>query len=216
VSPELTALCAEIDASQGEEDEWVPTNSRHSLEIWPTRSIRRIVFTTKGWWTRDLCGEDALEGVLLLERAGVVDDTIGAIVRREADAAGLGVAFVGDLDPVDLVTLLSLEDALGDRLELCGVGTRWMREGLSLSDRPDPLLAARITMDDFERRVLALIERHVPERAARWYGDALSFLRDGRKLELEGASNPGIHGEATARWCRDAICGRMPDGRVVP
>lgn len=117
------------------------------------------------------------------------------MLRAMAKHWNTGVLFVGDLDPLDLGVYWALREslnAIARPIAFGGIDDGW----LTLCERRlKPKFGfhnVTIRMSAFERKHLAAvesaldIERTVGARAA-------ALLRSGRKLELEGASNPEFY-----------------------
>ena len=129
-------------------------------------------------------------------------------MRREAEAFGAPIFFLGDLDPYDLtVYLLLCAGGMGEdghpaderaAVTYLGAGDALIDlcERHALPDWSPLLDRATITMTDFERRHLTLLEGLWPEMESVVGRHAMALLRSGRKLELEGATNPAIYDDA--------------------
>jgi len=105
------------------------------------------------------------------------------------------VHFIGDLDPHAIAMFWLTRQrarALGFDVEYGGVDSRWV--SLCRRHRKGDLADCTLTLSPFERSLFAWVENETGLDLAAMLGDeALSILRGGRKLELEGAVNPALY-----------------------
>lgn len=182
----------------------------YPLQIVPARqSCRRIIYTTKIDWLMLLTGGFANipEDVAILWRFGPLNEHHRALVRAVVQSLSAPLYFVGDLDPLDLVTYATLREPAESPLATAnylGISDSWVeRCDLDLASQGKSIDTVCIPMgaeekDGFERL------KQVPADWVSFIGRrALSLLGSGVKLELEGASNPRIY----SRSFRDELLG---------
>lgn len=108
------------------------------------------------------------------------------------------VIFVGDLDPLDLLTLATLMERAKldpENVYYAGPVDPWI-DALTVEHKA----IISIEMSEFERALWTHV-RKLPVEWDVFLGDnALALLDSGHKIELEGAMNPEIYGEAFTRW----------------
>jgi hypothetical protein len=168
----------------------------------------RVIYLTKASWL-DMCdGWSAFYGrrrpprLSLFTRPWIVPRVYAEVVRREMMRMRTKeLAMVGDLDPLDLTALLSLQcggvDTVGRTKALpirwLGVRDEWLAAcdgALGSKGSGWTTIAMSVFEVEHWRRLEALgvsWESIIGPRS-------VALLRSGRKLELEGASNPAIYG----------------------
>lgn len=108
------------------------------------------------------------------------------------------VIFVGDLDPLDLLTLATLiERAKLDPecVYFAGPVDPWLD---ALTDEHRQIIS--VAMSDFEVQLWTHVRRLEIDWETFLGVNALAILDSGHKIELDGAMNPEIYGEAFTRW----------------
>jgi hypothetical protein len=173
----------------------------YPLTVTPAlRSCRRTIYTTKGSWLMSLTQGtlDLPDDVAIFSRFGPLDGPQRALVRAVVQSVGAPMYFIGDLDPLDLVTYATLaepgESAIATA-EYLGVADPWLErcERDLLSQGRTSMQQVCIPMDSEEREGFELLKQ-VPIDWGGLIGPrALSMLESGMKLELEGATNPHIY-----------------------
>lgn len=172
----------------------------YPLQIVPAlQSCRRIVYTTKIDWLMHLTEgfANVPADVAILWRFGPLSGHHRALVRAVVQALDAPLYFIGDLDPLDLVTYASLVEPGGSSAtgtRYLGISDSWVgrcEADLVSQGKSIDTLSIRMEAeerDGFERlkAVLAGWDSLIGPRAA-------SMLESGIKLELEGASNPRIY-----------------------
>jgi hypothetical protein len=139
------------------------------------------------------------KGSALSAFCGPIADVYASHVAFEAKRRGVGVTFVGDLDPLDMTAYLSLAIRLRDEgveVRYAGVNDQWLdacTRFLLDASRSLQQAAVTIQMSTFEREHLRLIERLAVDWKQIIGPNALELLRFGLKLELEGATNPQFY-----------------------
>ncbi|MET0556394.1 MAG: hypothetical protein ABW221_25375 [Vicinamibacteria bacterium] len=193
----LRALAPGRAAEEAYEDDL-----RHrALHVVPSRTAcRRIVYTTKVDWLVYALGwpDHAPDDVALVWRQCPVGRAHAPVVRALVESCAAPVVFVGDLDPLDLATYGTLARALdGLPLRYAGVGNAWVR----LCERhlsPTWTRLPCIPMSEDERQAVTTAEADGLGWADLAGPRGMELLGEGLKLELEGASNPGIYAPALA------------------
>jgi hypothetical protein len=160
------------------------------------------LFTTKIHALTQLLGEDFIPpDVAIINRYGVPPKAYVDAALHVAQSFGArGLAFVGDLDPLDLTAFAVLRENAGreaHRIRYLGVGDDWLDLcARSLLRRVDRSLSTSypytLKMTAFELAHLQRLLRHVPDLAAVVGPRSWELLASGMKVELEGASNPRL------------------------
>jgi hypothetical protein len=171
-------------------------------------TCRRVIYSTKGDWLIHLNDDSVPKDVTILWRVGPLTASHRALVRAVVGRRCPPVHFIGDLDPLDLATYATLvSDPAVLTASYVGVSESWFDrcEADLAQHRGWSLDRVCIRMDVEERRGLAhLLE--VPLDWNRLIGPrARAMLESGRKLELEGASNPAIYSEAFGNELRRTV-----------
>jgi hypothetical protein len=180
------------------------------LHIVPAaRGCTKIIYTTKIDWLARLT--DGLTNVpaevAILWRYGPLSPQYQAVVRAVAQSLDAPIYFVGDLDPLDLVTYATLA-APGESplmaIGYLGISDGWLeRCERDLALRPGMAMqAVCIPMEPEEQNALARLKQLPPPWADPLGPRATSLLSAGLKLELEGASNPDLYSRA---FCDDLV-----------
>ena len=105
------------------------------------------------------------------------------------------IVFVSDLDPPSIVKYVQLHRgaAFRSRLRFGGVNSRWLQAIHATLPRVRIPLALR------ERRLLSKLDAALSlERLVGF--EAAALLRSGFKVELEGATHPGLYPPRHHRW----------------
>jgi hypothetical protein len=160
----------------------------------------RIIYTTKIDWLARLTDglTDIPDEVAILWMYGPLSAQHRAVVRAVTQSLNAPIYFVGDLDPLDLVTYATLmepgESPLAAMTYL-GISDAWLeRCERDLASRPGMTMqAVCIPMDPEEQNALARLNQLPPPWTDPVGPRASSLLAAGLKLELEGASNPDLY-----------------------
>lgn len=113
----------------------------------------------------------------------------------ESLAGRAPVAFVGDLDPPALVQFVETQRMAARRVRVAygGIDDGWLDLVEAGLTRPWRLERVLIALEADERALLPKLERAID--LDRLVGPrSAALLRGGRKLEIEGASNPRFYG----------------------
>ncbi|HYV49049.1 MAG TPA: hypothetical protein VFA20_29515 [Myxococcaceae bacterium] len=187
---ELARFIDELETEPGDYERIAPEPQTLLQVLLPDGARpRRTLFVTKYMILIRCMTEKLLpDGTVVLHKYGLPTATyrreIGACLSKVRPAI-----FLGDLDPLDLHVYLTLrKDAVELRygglndacLELC---ERNFKKGRLLFDAPT------IGMGPMERRHFSILDSMV-DVAALIGPRSRDLLRSGRKLELEGATNP--------------------------
>lgn len=198
----LAALLSSGDAAGGDLARELRGYPLHVVA--PLGRCRKIVYTTKIDWLAGMTkGLEAIpDDVCVMWRFGPLTVQHRSLLGSMVRALDAPVHFVGDLDPLDLVTFATLAE-LSPKYD--GVDDSW----LALCERylrPDKALSSVcIRMDEVEKDALGRL------MGAQWPNPigqrALTLLASGLKLELEGATTPefyvaGFHDQVIARLLR--------------
>ena len=175
----------------------------YPLQIVPAlQSCSRIIYATKiDWLVRLTDGFTNIpDDVAILWRFAPLSGRHRALVRAVVQSFDAPLYFVGDLDPLDLVTYATLREPTDSPLattNYLGISDSWVErcerdlasQGKSIDTVCIPMGAEE--KDGFERL------KQVPTDWVSLMGPrASSMLGSGIKLELEGASNPRIYSSA--------------------
>lgn len=206
---DLVGSTAEILAWAAEhataDDDWARDADRSPAVVrpWPD-SPKGVLFGTKADCLWRML-PDLAPGFSTYTKYGPVPAWLAKLVEHDP-AAQECVIFVGDLDPQDLLAFATmLERATLDvgRVHFAGPIDPWL-DALSVEHKK----IISLSMSDFE---LGLWER-VRELDLDWSvllgPHGLALLESGHKIELEGAMNPEIYGEAFTRWAGARILNR--------
>ncbi len=169
----------------------------------PARPVRSFVFT-KVWlprmWLRSEIFPARTDAVV---HYGMPSPRHCEMLRAHARAIGTGMRFVGDLDPLDLAVFATLRTggaplrsraAAAIPIAYFGIDDFWL--GMCerrLGDRE--LRDVLIQQDQTERKLLVGLERAGLDVEALVGPRCAALLRDGLKLELEGATNAAFYGK---------------------
>lgn len=164
------------------------------------RHCTRIIYTTKiDWLARLTKGLAEVPGdIAVVWKCGPLGAGHRAVVRAVAADLNAPIRFVGDLDPLDLVTYATMIDRSESwpvPVSYFGISDAWIEQcERDLASRPGmSLRSVSIPMEGEERAAWASIESSpLP------WSDAIgqrtsALLTSGLKLELEGASNPDLY-----------------------
>lgn len=214
---QVFALFRDMSGLARDEDEWDAAESASPLQMFAGAAPGRVLYVTKSTWLAMCDGWQTLmtgrhgRHISVFTRYGLVPRVYADVVRaemRRTRAKELGV--VGDLDPLDLTVFLLLRcGGLGRRQERISLRVQWLGvrdEWLAACDRQRRRARkgawGTMEMTPFE------VEhwRRLEELPVRWENvvgaRSVELLRSGRKMELEGASNPAIYGERFAAKVR--------------
>jgi hypothetical protein len=190
------------NANAQEGDEWDPGFERLPSTVRMTEHSREFVlYAVKTSPLVGLFENELPPNTPLVVRFWPTPAWGAQLVSDLARRHGSRVRFVGDLDPLDLLTFFALGATLdeGVILEHVGVGERWLR-----CLRLEPCL---IAMSPFEK----LLWREV-RQLADWPStvgpDAVAMLDGGQKVETDGAMNSLIQTEDILESMRRDILGR--------
>jgi hypothetical protein len=134
-------------------------------------------------------------------RQGVPSEQQCLMVRTIAKALGTRVAFVGDLDPLDLTIFAALRAGSSTLRRntrtaapvfYAGIDDGWLAACERHATRGKRSML--IGMSDAEREHLAVLERSRVSVSEVAGPRCARLLASGWKLELEGASNPALYG----------------------
>lgn len=196
----LSAAISRLLGDQGDAD----GGRELPLHVVPAaQRCTRIIYTTKiDWLTRLTDGLTAVPNhVAILWRYGPLSARHRAVVRAVAQSLDAPVYFVGDLDPLDLVTYATLTEPSESPLaamNYLGISDTWLeRCERDLASRPGMTIqAVCIQMEPQEQKGLARLKQLPPPWTDPVGPRASSLLAGGLKLELEGASNPDLYSRA--------------------
>lgn len=195
------AISALITSGEGGTVEEQAELREYPLHIVPARqACRKTIYTTKLDWLR-LLGEGTTglpEDVAILWRSGPLNTAHRAVVRAIVKSIGTPIYFIGDLDPLDLVTYASLAtpvESLVPTTNYLGISDPWLeRCEVDLASKPGrSIKAACIIMEAEERDGFERLKRIRIDWISLVGQRAFSLLESGMKLELEGASNPHLY-----------------------
>lgn len=173
-----------------------------------SNSCRRTLYLTKWWWLQYLCQPGETITAMLPKYISVFHGTslptIGDVrkIRVRLRTLDTPFLFVGDLDPSDLTTYAALrvggikrESSAEQnmKVEYLGIGDAWLelcqrslREKRSRSSRIPQVI--KMTKHEVENlRWLETLDLDWQQIVG---PQSMDLLRDGWKLELEGATNP--------------------------
>jgi hypothetical protein len=228
------ALCEDFAGGEGAEadwidplapDEWMRTFSFTASVATP----RTLLYFTKSqplsWLVTDW--KEALPAkVEVIVHWGLVVDHQADRVRREASRCGRRIRFLGDLDPQDLATYLSLAFG-GHRMRprksavpivYAGINDAWLGAAESATKiQPQSFLdTGSIEMTDAEKRYLRVVEQLAPQLET-WVGPrCAALLRSGRKIEMEAVLNPEIFRLGYIALLRKLLTGEDERPRYPP
>jgi hypothetical protein len=179
--------------------------------VWPplefyvsTDRPRRVFFFTKVWLPRIWLRTDRYPARTdAIVHYGMPSRLQCELLRTHARSTGSPLRFVGDLDPLDLAVFRSLQAggaplraraAPAVPVAYAGIDDEWLRIcERRLEGRP--LATVCIRQDATERRLLAQLVKGGVDLDALVGPSCGGLLRDGLKLEIEGASSAGIYGK---------------------
>jgi hypothetical protein len=223
---ELPRFLRHLDRAARKADaEWAPPSRWPGLCVAPSVSrCEQIVYITKG---NGLLGvpldDDQLTGhATILLRYGCVMRELGKRVLAESRSIGVPTYFIGDLDPQDLTTYLTL--ACSDRdgfalVKYLGVDAGWQQLCHRYATERCRTMHAglpTIEMGEFEREHLDGLLRLPFDWESLVGPEALKLLRSGYKLEIEGASNPAFYRRGFSKELRRHLFGRRSTQRAKP
>jgi hypothetical protein len=207
----LKELLAKVRKVARRAEEGVPCDSWLNFRA-PSRAPNRILYVTKpqGLLGLNLETDIAFNRIAIFAHYGIVTATHAALIACEATRHKLSVHFVGDLDPWDLTVFLTLTVELrkyGIDAAYAGIGAEWLQSCRSRLRRPFRLTDALIELAPFELRLLKLLWE-APVDWNRIIGPAgVEILCSRAKLELEGATNPGLYTRAHIREVQQILMG---------
>jgi hypothetical protein len=174
----------------------------YPLHVVAAHGIRRkIVYATKAdwlFWLTDARRSIPTDVGILWRHGPLGPDELGCVggVVRQFNAPA---AFVGDLDPLDLVTYASLTLPQGPvAISYLGVSDTWLRSCVRdlASAAGPPFSSLCIPMTPVERSSLERLWQLPIDWASILGPECIALLKSGVKLELEGASNPDLYSRA--------------------
>ncbi|HEX6737565.1 MAG TPA: hypothetical protein VF310_04820 [Vicinamibacteria bacterium] len=178
------------------------------LQVIPaTGPCRKILYTTKIQWLRSLALGTAgsldsearfPEDVAIVWRSGPLGGAHRALVRAVASTLAAPMWFIGDLDPLDLVTFATMAEPGASPLPTAsylGVDSPWLDrcDQDIRSQRARSIQAVCVPLGDDERHGLERLQQLPIDWAGLVGPSAWALLQSGLKLELEGASNPRLY-----------------------
>jgi hypothetical protein len=174
--------------------EWNDAFDDEPCTIRGTVAPKAALFITKQpcfWWLTDQL-PDEWE---IYFRAWPVGEWLGKIVNQSAASK---FRFWGDADPLDMLSFASLAACLptGSSIE-CWTAARWLESSLRC---PSALPLAHLTIEltEFEKE-LWLQLNHLPIEWSKVCPQTVKLLDSGKKLELDGVTNPAIYGHEHCR-----------------
>jgi hypothetical protein len=180
-----------------------PKEQAPSLRLYPVHSVlpaapcRRIIYSTKGDWLAALTHGFAKlpADVAVVWRHGPLDSYHRNYVRAVVAHFAAPLVFIGDLDPLDLVTYATLASGPGAvSLEYGGISDAWLAAcAEALASQFERVC---IPMNPAERSGVQRLLQLRPELKSVIGARAVELLLSGRKLELEGATNPRLYSQA--------------------
>lgn len=180
---------------------------------------RAVLITTKRYLVDAWLPGGALDDSMAIAvRYGLPTQVAIDAVRKLAKGWRSPLFFIGDLDPLDLSAFKAYRrgnanfrggDARRSSMSYIGIDDEWMdlcerslKPGLTF----DALL---IHMATAEQEHFRVIEPLFPDMEEVIGSRAVSLLRSGRKLEIEGASNPGLYRRGFATQLRNHVLKRI-------
>ncbi len=169
--------------------------------LWDGKPTHALVFTkaylVENWFESEVCPSD----LMAIVRYGMPTRLSLEMVQSAVKRWGLRPRFVGDLDPMDLSVFAAyrrgnsdLRKSRGVALPIAygGIDDRWLELCERSFKAQFTLKHVCIKMERWERMHFAAIDGMLD--LGEWVGPrCLSMLREGFKLELEGASNPAFY-----------------------
>jgi hypothetical protein len=210
----LAAALAALESSGGRAATERPDLWQYPLHcVAALTQCRRVIYTTKGEWLSRLQHGRLPPDVTLLWRYGPLAPVHRRLVQSIVEQQNTPLAFVGDLDPLDLAVFATLvaEPEVPEGSFL-GVSDAWLlRCESDLAHRQGRRLQqVCISMTTNERDGFERLLR-LPVDWTRWIGPrAVALLHSGLKLELEGATNPDLYSAAFNETLRHEIFGNGP------
>ena len=207
---QLNLLFSKLGRIDLPKDEWPEPNNRPLIYYVGAHPHTSLIFCTK---FAGLLGinQKIFEGASIFDRHGLLEERYMPCIAQEAVRLKRSVKFLGDLDPLDLTSFLVLKTGMDPykiKVNYCGIDDEWIRvctEVLAKKRRGKPRAIPTISMTPFEVEHLRQLER-LPIDWENIIGPlSLELLRKGRKLELEGASNPAFYGSSLIKFIRNRI-----------
>lgn len=168
--------------ADGHDDFWRCGPADPFTVVWPkgTGGDETFVFATKSHpILESKQAYREFDGIGLLSRSGVPQAKDVEWVRRLLD--GRSMVFLGDMDPVDLLSFAWWRASLGaEQVEYLGVSDRYL-------DRLEAKIPHNYTvsLSAWEIRALDVLEAVCPEYRDLVGPNGAAILADGRKIELE-------------------------------
>jgi len=154
-------------------------------------SIHRVLLLTKSSLLRVWLGAQLpTAGTAVVVTHGVPSARQLDLLRNLVKRLGAPVGFIGDLDPLDLMAFQGYEASLGAKY--LGIDDEWI--ALCRRTALQPVRIA-IQMNRRERQQLLQLGRLLPRLEVLVGNQAAALLRSGRKIEIEGVSNPLLYPE---------------------
>ena len=144
-------------------------------------------------------GGNVLRSTTVLCASCLTDERVVALLKRLGRE--LPIVFVGDMDPYAIVQYEETRRRLarGATVTHGGVNSAWLDAIDRRSKDGKTLGRIRIALERHEVELLKAIERCVDLEALVGARGA-RMLRDGFKVELEGAMNPALHPRDHGGW----------------
>ncbi len=199
----LRKICERLDVAASDDDEWLPANAVVPFQWYPSKlKSECTVYVTKWNWALGYISPQPGR-TSFLARPGRIDERLlGAVLGK---CRGERVVFVGDLDPLDLLVFASVHAAArscGIACEYRGVDSRWM----AVCERASKRIGRTVPYLPMSRLEVLCWDLLKDEKWAAVLGrQAIARLEEGKKLELEGASNPVFYGSGIARTVRTRL-----------
>lgn len=190
-------IVAWADENAGEDDEWERERELIPSEVRVCRENPvGVVVTTKPHCLWKML-PDLAPGFSVHASRWPIPNWHAELVASDP-ASREKVIFVGDLDALDLLSFATLLHAAKldpARAHFAGPIDAWLD---ALSAEHKKMIA--IEMSDFERELWGRVRGLALDWDARLGPRAMALLDAGHKIELDGAMNPAIYGEAFTLW----------------
>jgi hypothetical protein len=207
---QLNLLFAKLRRIARPRDEWSESNNRPLIYYIGAHPYTSLIFCTK---FAGLLGinQKIFEGASIFDKQGPLEERYMPCIAQEAVRLKQSIKFLGDLDPLDLTSFLVLKTGMDHykiKVNYCGIDDEWIRvctEVLSKNQRGKPRTIPTIPMTPFEVEHMRLLE-YLPIDWKDVIGPlSLELLRKGRKLELEGATNPAFYSSSLIKFIRSRM-----------
>jgi hypothetical protein len=180
MSSRIAELVEQVFAEQGWENDFqrYPVDWPFSI-VWPNDAATKVIYSTKPRVVIAGFGAAFASGVPIIGRYGLPrNDDVIWICRL---IGGREVLFVGDLDPIDLLTYSWMKDRFPDvALHYKGVSDGFLAElDVVLPD------SYTIQLSKAESDALPAVETAIGDLSAAVGPNCAAMLRQARKIELE-------------------------------